>query len=280
MKPIINWLLYTSIFAGCCAVSLSVGTEWLILSRLPPLFSYLHAFILGATMMVYNAHFMLERSLPEISDRLRWSKKHIYWHYIIFFTGLFLCSVSIFHLSWKILIACVILGMLSFTYTLPLLPLRIRLREFGWIKILTLTLVWTIVTSVLPILYWGRSILDFPFEIMIRFAFLFILCIAFDLRDMQTDLKANIYTLPNLIGIKRSYQLIDYSIILFIVLSIIQYARYPFAGRLLAEIAVAIATKAAIWYSKKHPSDSVYLGIVDGVMLLYGCLIAFFSHYK
>jgi 4-hydroxybenzoate polyprenyltransferase len=189
-------------------------------------------------------------------------------------------GASIFFLNWKILIACVVLGSLSFTYTFPLLPFsKTRLRDFGWVKILTLTLVWTIVTSILPMLFWHHSLLDYPFEIFLRFVFMFTLCIAFDIRDMQTDLKADIQTVPNLIGVKNSYRLIDASIVLFIGLSVIQYFRYPSAGRLVGTIIVALLTKAAIAFARKHPTDKNYLGLVDGMMLLYGCVVAFLSHY-
>jgi 4-hydroxybenzoate polyprenyltransferase len=249
-----------------------------VLPYLPPLFSPLHLFIAGCTLMVYNLHFLLRKSLPQVSDRLRWTVKHKLWHYAIFFAGLLLSSISIFFLSWHIMIACVLLGILSFMYTLPLLPFaKSSLRDFGWLKILTLTLVWTIVTSVLPLLYWEKTLLDYPYEILIRFTFLFTLCVAFDVRDMQTDLRRDIRTLPNLIGERNSYRLMDASIALFIILSIIQYLRYPSTGRLIAEILSAVATRLVIMYTKKHSSDRVYLGMVDGMMLLYGCLIALLS---
>jgi hypothetical protein len=179
------------------------------------------------------------------------------------------------------MVACVVLGILSFGYTLPLLPFnKSSLRDFGWMKIITLTLVWTIVTSVLPLLYWSKPLANYPYEILIRFSFLFTLCVAFDIRDMQTDLKRKILTVPNLIGLKNSYRLMDASISIFLILSVIQYLRYPSKGRLLAEIISAILTRLVIDYTRKHPSDRVYLGLVDGMMLLYGCLIALLSQYN
>jgi 1,4-dihydroxy-2-naphthoate octaprenyltransferase len=175
----------------------------------------------------------------------------------------------------QILIGCAVLAVLSFAYSLPILPLKNkrRLKDFGWVKILVLTLVWTIVTSVLPMLYWDVSLSAYPFEILIRFVFLFTLCVAFDIRDMQTDLEAGIATLPNLIGVKNSYRLMDVALVLFVLLSIIQYIRYPIAGRLAGEVITALATKLVINHSKTHSSDRVYLGLVDGMMLLYGLLM-------
>lgn len=277
LKKFTDWILYTSVFAALCAVSLCVATERLIIHHLPVLFSPLHQFIAGSTLMVYNAHFLFKRSLPKISDRYAWTKKYRYWHFIIFFIGIFLSAINLFSLSENILIACIILGALSFTYTLPILPFNTRLRDSGLVKIITLTLVWTIVTSVLPMLYWQDSLTNFPFEIIMRFVFMFTLCIAFDIRDMQTDMNVSIRTLPNVLGLKNSYKLIHVSLLTFFILCMVQYIRYPDAGRLFGEIFIVILTKYAINYCKKYPSDKNYLGLVDGMMLLYGFVIVIAS---
>ncbi|MDI9320501.1 MAG: hypothetical protein QM530_08530 [Phycisphaerales bacterium] len=71
------------------------------------------------------------------------------------------------------------------------------MKDIGCLKIVLLASVWTSVTAVLPVLFWRASVLQFPFELLIRFAFLLVLCLVFDIRDMEVDLKAGIYTLPN-----------------------------------------------------------------------------------
>jgi 1,4-dihydroxy-2-naphthoate octaprenyltransferase len=269
-----DWMLYTSLFAACCTVALCMATERLLLGGLPEAFSALHIFVFGATLLVYNTHYVVKRAAPQVSDRVSWSQRNIYWHYTFFLAGFFSCIGSLFFLSWQILEACVLLGMLSFAYSLPLLPFarRKRIKDFGWIKITVLTGVWTIVTSVLPILYWQRNIADYPYEVLMRFVFMFTLCVAFDIRDMQTDLDADIYTLPNLIGLRNSYLLMDTTMLLFALLGVVQYLRYPSPARLLGELFAVLLTKGAILYTQKHPSDKAYLGYVDGMMLVYGVL--------
>lgn len=271
----INWILYTSIFAAVCAVGLCMSTERLLLDTVPPLYSPLHLLVFCSTLFVYNVHYLIKKSTPELSDRFGWSQHHRLWHYLLMSIGAVGCLLSVLYLPADILIACTVLAVLSFSYSIPLLPFKNkkRLKDFGWIKILVLTLVWTIVTSVLPILYHNKEIADYPYEILIRFVFMFTLCVAFDIRDMQTDMEAGIATLPNIIGIKGSYRVMSVSMILFIIMSIIQYFRYPAIGRLIAELIVAVAVKLAIDYARKHPSDRAYLGLVDGMMLLYAVLV-------
>lgn len=252
-----------------------MSTERLLLHEVPPIYSGLHLLVFCSTLFVYNVHYLVKKSTPELSDRFGWSQHHRLWHYLLMSVGAIGCVVAAFHLPQNILLVCMLLAVLSFSYSIPLLPFKNkkRLKDFGWIKILVLTAVWTIVTSVLPILYHSRVLTDYPYEIMIRFVFMFTLCVAFDIRDMQTDMEAGIATLPNIIGIKGSYRVMSVSMILFIVMSIIQYARYPSVNRLIAEIFVAIATKLAVDYARKHPSDRAYLGLVDGMMLLYAILV-------
>lgn len=274
----IEWVLYTSIFAACCTLGLCMSTEKLLLGYVPGLYSSLHLLVVTSTLFVYNVHYLIKKSTPELSDRYAWSQQHKNWHYILMAAGATGCVYIAFVLPADLFVACTVLAALSFSYSIPLLPFKNkkRLKDFGWIKILVLTGVWTIVTSVLPILYHNEPIASYPYEIAMRFVFMFTLCVAFDIRDMQTDMEAGIATLPNLIGFKGCYRLMSISMILFIIMSIIQYIRHPDVGRVFAELVVAFAVKAAIDYSRSHPSDKVYLGLVDGMMLLYASLIFIF----
>ncbi len=270
-----DWLLYTSLFTAVCATGLCMATERLVTGECVPLFSSLHIFLFGATLLVYNVHFIFRKSAPHLSDRHYWTQRFIYWHYFFSVTGFLFCVFSISHLPQCILFWGAVTALLSFAYSLPLLPIRgrRRIREFGWVKILVLTGVWTIVTAVFPILFWHKQISDYPVEIWLRFLFMFTLCIAFDIRDAQTDLESKIYTLPNLIGIRNSYRLMDVVLLLFAVFSVVQYLRYPSAGRLTGEMLTVIVTRLAIMYTRRYPSDRNYLGVIDGMMLVYALLL-------
>lgn len=252
-----------------------MATEKLLLQATPDLFNGLHLLVFCSTLLVYNTHYLLKQSSPEISDRYAWSIRHRIWHIILLAIGMIGCIASVFFLPFKVLVACGVLALLSFSYSIPILPFhgKKRLKDFGRVKIFVLTLVWTIVTAVLPIVYHGQPIIDYPYEIAMRFVFMFTLCVAFDIRDMQTDMDNGIATLPNVIGVKNSYLVMSVAMILFVVMSIIQYFRFQIPGRLVAELIVALSTKLAVDYSAKKPSDRAYLGLVDGMMLLYGLLI-------
>lgn len=269
-----NWLLYTSLFAACCATALCVATEQSLLGAWS-FFTPLHVFIFCSTLVVYNTHYIIKKTDPNVSDRYCWSTEHKGWHIVFLIAGIVGCAISVFYLSSTILLACIVLGCLSFAYSIPLLPFKNkkRIKDFGWVKILVLTTVWTIVTTVLPILHYGEQLSNYIFELVIRFTFMFTLCAAFDIRDMQTDMNEGIATLPNLIGLKGTYWTMSVSMIAFLLMAVMRFLLNGNRGLLIAELVVALFTKLVIDYAKKHPSDRAYLGLVDGMMLVYALLV-------
>ncbi len=268
---LIRGLLYTSVFAAGCATSMVMASQRLYLGYTPPLHDPLHRLVFGATLVIYNTHFLFRSAEPGVSDRMAWTIHFRRWHGLFLAIGIGLAGTAFLQMPGEVQGFCLLLGLLSFAYSYPLLPIGggKRIREIGKLKILVLTLVWTLVTANLPLVYNGLPIGAYPFEFFLRFSLMFTLCLAFDIRDMQADRDHGIHTLPHELGIKRTRQLMDLGIVLFLVFSLAQYLRYPQPYRLLAEGLTALAAKAALIYVQKHPSDRAYLGLVDGVMLFY-----------
>ncbi len=248
-----------------------MATERLISASPVHLFSYLHVLVFGSTLFVYNTPRIVKRPSG------KHSRSHDFrtWHFLFFFAGMLLTIVGLCHMRFQMIAASTALGVFAFAYFLPLLPHKEkkRLRDFGWLKITVLASVWTIATSVLPILYLQKNSADYPFEILLRFVFIFTLCIIFDIRDMQKDMQNNITTLPNKVGIANSYLLINFTLVLFSMLSIVQYVRFPFPARLAGALLTALITWLVVRYLRRHPSDRAYLCMADGVMLVYAALV-------
>jgi 4-hydroxybenzoate polyprenyltransferase len=263
-KQFTDWVLYTSVFASVCAVALCMATERLILNHVPAAVSALHGFILGSALVVYNIHYLVKKPADSVSDRARWTARHLYGHYIVLGMGYLLCIAFVWCLPAGLVFVSALLGLLSLAYSLPLLPHRAkkRLKDFGNVKIVVLSGVWTVATAILPMLYWHIPPQAYPFELLLRFVLLFILCAAFDIRDIQTDWAAQIYTLPNRIGMKQTYRLIDFLIVLFVLLCIVQYLRYPSMIRLTGSMVTALLMKWSTAHTRNHPSDKAYLAYV------------------
>ena len=248
-----------------------MATEQLIHDAHPRLATGLHLLIFGSTLLVYNTPRLIKRRgvYPANPQKLRM------WYRFFFGAGLLMTLVGLYRMPTHLQVCSVVLGCFAFAYFLPVLPFesRKRIRDWGWLKITVLALVWTTATAILPVLYWGRSVVAYPYEIVLRLLFIFALCVLFDIRDMRKDLANNIATLPNKVGIDNSYGLIRLSLLLFVIVSLIQYMRFPDAARLAGALLTAIITEAVAIYLRRKPSDRAYAALADGVMLVYAVIV-------
>ncbi len=263
VRTIVNWLLGTSIFTAACSLALCLSAEKLALGYLPPMLTPLHAIIVGSSLLEYNVHRLFNKHVLKGLPR--------YWYYIFSVIGLVMCLGALPFLSIPFLLWLAVIGFVTIAYSTPLF--KKRLKDFGIVKIVVLTAVWVIATTVLPAVYWQRTLTFFWWKIALRAELIFALCVAFDIRDVQHDSGRNIQTLAARLGIANAYLLIDRVLLLFILTGIAQVFLERSIIHLIAIAVTYIAAKAAIGYSRKNSDNNVYLGLIDGVMLLYGLLL-------
>ncbi len=239
---------------------------------MPRLLSPLHLAIFGSTMVIYT----LPKLVPAPYGKPRPSSPMKKWHYLFLALGTLIMLPGLLSLPLNVAIVAVASGIVALAYFLPAIPFvnRKRLRDYGITKITMLTAVWTIATAVLPLMYWKVQVIDYPFEILLRYVFVFALCILFDIRDMQVDISNNIATLPNKIGIAYAFTLVHVSLVLFFMLSAMQYLVHPTAGRLTAAALTATVTAGVAMFVKRNPGHKGFVMMTDGMMLLYAVLIA------
>jgi 4-hydroxybenzoate polyprenyltransferase len=248
-----------------------MATESLIAGYVLPVMSDLHLLVAGSTLVVYNIPGLVPRSYGEKREL----PPFFLWRIGFAALGVLLAGITAIRLPGAMLGYAGILGITAFAYFLPLLPIpqKKRLRDYGILKILVLTTVWTLATTLLPALYINHPLTNYPFEILLRFAFVFALCVLFDLRDMQTDKLRNINTVPNKIGINNSYRLVYGSLLLFILLSVVQYYRFHVPGRLIASVVTTVATVGVAAFARRNPGHGTFVLLTDGMMLLYATLV-------
>lgn len=274
---LLKWILYTSSFAALCAVGLCMATEKLLLGVPPNLFNTLHIFVAANTMIIYNFHYYI-KSLPKgVSDRADWSQKRKHIHLSLIILAALISAICTLYLKFSVIAISICLGLLSLAYSLPILPFpqKKRLKDWGILKLILLSLVWASVTVLMPMFYWGKHFQDYEIEFLMRFCFMLPLCAAFDIRDMKTDQEQKIFTLPNAIGLKNTYRLMDLFLIIFGLFAIWQYFRYFIEARLISNIIIIILSRLVISYSKKATTDIFYLLCIDGMMLVYAMFILF-----
>jgi 4-hydroxybenzoate polyprenyltransferase len=277
IKKLPEFILFSSIFIASCAVALCIETN--ILLGLPLNQISFYCFVFGATLAQYNLHYLVKTVAVDKSERLAWSQRNKSLHFILLIIGslLILFSFFSFHLKHFIILIC--LGGISFLYSFPFLPFgrKKRIKDYGSLKILTITFLWTLVTVWFPVNSMSFDTGLFWLVFAKRFIFMFVLCLLFDMRDIEIDGKEKINTLAVKLGQKKSYLLAYFSLILFVAFCVAQYYYLPQTGYLFAMLISALATLMTIELTKKSNSDYVYLAGIDGMMLVQSGLIYLFS---
>lgn len=277
LKKLVEFILFSSIFIALCAVGFCIETN--ILLGLPLNSFSFYCFVFGATLLQYNLHYSAKKIAVKNSERLSWSmnNKNIHLSLLIIGGILILFSFFSFHLKHFLILCC--LGAISFLYSFPFLPFgkKKRIKDYGFLKIVTLSLLWTLVTVWFPVNTMPHDKVLFVFVFAKRFIFMFILCLLFDLRDIEIDRKENINTIPVALG-KRNCYLLSYLLLaLFLAISVFQYLYAAQLLFLIAMIISVIITFVIIQRTRKTNSDFIYLAGIDGMMLLQALLVYLFS---
>lgn len=238
-----------------------------------------YCFVFGATLLQYNFHYLAKRVAIGTSERLAWSKRNRTYHLPLIMSGILLVIFSLFGFELEHFIILAFLGFIAFLYSFPFLPFgeKKRIKDYGLLKIITLSLLWTIVTVWFPVADENVDLLLLIFIFAKRFVFMFILCLLFDVRDIEIDLQQNIHTFPVILGRRRSYVVSYLLLILFATLSVLQYFYVPQTGFLIAMLISSMLTFFIIEITKKNNSDFVYLAGIDGMMMVQAILVFLFS---
>lgn len=256
-------LLDTSVFVSLCALAMCLGAERIMTGQRVPVGSTLHALVVGATLIEYNIHHLVNAA----------HRKPANW--IAGILGVILCVIALPGLNFRVLAGAVVLGACSLAYSTPLLPFRFkqRLKDYGLIKIHVLTGVWVAVTTVLPALYHDIPLERYWLELIIRALLIFPLCIAFDIRDIETDTRFEIHTLPVVIGLRNAYRAVDVTLLAYWLWALIRCVYRQDPKEMIVYSLSGIAALLAIYYAKRNPASPIaYLLLIDGVMLVYGAL--------
>lgn len=276
MKRFVYFLLFSSLYIAAASVVLCIQTN--IILDIPLNHIGFYVFVFGSTLVQYNLHYLSKPASSTGSIRVVWSGRNRRIHFLMLAigTGMILYGLFFFHLEQFIVLA--VLGAITFLYSFPYLPIGggKRLKDFGIIKILVLTLVWTIVTVWLPVSSKEYFTLPFWLVFVRRFVFVFVLCLIFDVRDMKWDGAEGIQTIPVLIGKKRTY-IFSYLFLAVFFLFIWLDPTWISDRYQMALYLSGLLTLAVIIYSRKHMSDITCLLGIDGMMLAQGVLVWLFS---
>lgn len=223
-----------------------------------------------STLFIYNYRLLGSENTNELPQSLL----KIFVLLIIF--GM---MVSCVFVRPEILLFLVPFGILSLIYNVPLVHRAenvIRLREMPYLKIFLISVIWAVVTVMVPAKDSGIDVFSSETGIIFlrRALFIFALAIPFDIRDARKDSLRQLKTLPVMLGEKKSKLFALIALAIYCMIDVIHY----FSVTHIPQIGIAFLLSAftlALLVVISSPSRSKYYFhiLLDGTMILQFLLV-------
>jgi 4-hydroxybenzoate polyprenyltransferase len=177
-------------------------------------------------------------------------------------------------------------GACAIAYVMPFTKNNRRLKGFRnilVIKNIFLAAVWAGATAWLPLISKTAELhsLDMIFICLKRFFFVLPLAIVFDVRDQYSDLKSNVKTLPNQVGINATKNFAFLSMLFFVIVVFLHKKSMEAIASPLLDFSIplyisAVITSVFIFMINGSKKNLYYTLIIDGSMILQFLLVYFF----
>ncbi|OOG15817.1 hypothetical protein BWD42_23325 [Sphingobacterium sp. CZ-UAM] len=240
----------------------------------------------SATLLLYN--FSLWWSKPKNPKeskfaRTRWIFNNEWLMWLNNFIALAVLGYCLLQIHLYSFLFLGFIGMLSLLYGMPLFTFRDRkvgLRQIPGAKIFHIALVWVCSSVILPyveLLNNGDVIDHWVLVVLcvLKFIFLIICTLPFDIRDIQQDSYYHLRTLPNMLGEKKAKNL-TYTLLLLhsLLILVAPYLLWVKLGLVSTNILIYILLKFAVFRTKDHYH---YAYLLDGSLVLQFLIVVVLS---
>jgi 4-hydroxybenzoate polyprenyltransferase len=265
-RAVIRFLVYSNLFVAACA-SLMVIQTWRYFTNSAPDFNYI-AFVFFATICSYSFHW--------------WLTNFKNLHLVLLFIGIAGAGYFFYFLLdyWFYLLAA---AFTTFLYSAPKIahPWFRYLRKFALGKTIFLAFMWTLVTTMLPILFtgeaWTRPQILFVIH---RFFMVYAICIIFDYRDREDDKSSGIKSLITYLN-EKSINILFYCSSFIAIGTAAALLLTGFSPMLVLFLLVpVIVTMILFEPAKKNFSDILYYLALDGMMAVSALFMLVYSAFK
>lgn len=279
LSSLFDYFVFGNLFIAICASMMSYYTFAVYEASV----NYtLLGFIFFASISSYSLHSYLPTSEKIYSQKVAWilsHKKYLLTTLIIGITGS-LIFLFLFKQDLKLILALTILTVL---YSSPKIKFDkfTFFKKFGTAKTFYLAAIWTLVTVSLPL-----SLIDSDnnFKAILffvnRFLLIYTICILFDLKDKEYDIKRGIKSIVTILE-EKTIELIFYvCIVLFFLTSLLFYIFRDSGLIVLTLITPGVLLFILLGKSKETQSDYWYSFVLDGIMMLSTILYLLFMLLK
>lgn len=284
LRKIFYISIYTNILIALAAMA-QCALTYIIFER--PTNWYIVLVEGTATLLLYN--FSLWWSKPKNPKeskflRTRWIFNHEWVMWMNNGIALVILGYCLWHIHLYSFLFLGFIGALSLLYGMPLFTFhdrKVGLRQIPGTKIFHIALVWVCSSVVLPyveLLNMGDVIDRWVFVALcvLKFIFLIICTLPFDIRDIQQDSYYHLRTLPNMLGEQKAKKLTYVLVMLHCLLILIApYLIGIKAGLMLTNVLIFALLKLAVFKSKEHYH---YAYLLDGSLVLQFLIVVLLSN--
>ena len=278
IRSIVNFFIYSSIIISIAATTFTLEAFFLL--ELPIDCAYT-GFVFCATLLTYSVHRIVGiRKLKEELIEGRFKVIRTYKSHIIIYTLLSFCGTIYFtsKLNHELILYLIFPAIISALYTIPILSGQKRLRDFNFIKIILISLVWSLI-AIIPFVndeinFSGKYLILLSFFIE-KGIYIFAITLPFDIRDERIEKHAKVKTFPSIWGHKLTYQIITILLVTSaLILTFNSVVLLKLNWIFLIYIAIAYGlSQIAITISKGKKSDLYYSGLLDGIIIMRSIIL-------
>ena len=229
-------------------------------------------FLFFSTLLVYSLHRIVGlKKARKVKMTARYNTILSYRNHIVGYAGLGLIGSLYFffvlNLKAQIIISC--LGLISLTYVFPVFRGK-RLRDFNFIKVFLVAIVWSAICIFLPLINSGIQLEMKYVLFFIEYAiYVFAITLPFDIRDKNLDSFVGVKTLVLSLGVEGSKRISQVLLLLTSVIAIaLDFYLLEIPNYGLSRILLYAFLIVYIRYLKDDMSDYYYSGVLDGSLIL------------
>lgn len=269
-----DFLIISNIFIALAALCFTLETQ--ILYGLKPEFHPYLFIIFFATVFDYNLHrlfTLVYRKNALKTEKHEWLRNNTKLFYIILAASGVGFLVSLMLAMDRVILTLTPLAIITIAYSIPLIPINgklRRLRDIPFLKIFLISINWTLITVLLPVIHSEKPI-DFLHISIIsaeRFLFMYAICIPFDIRDKTSDLESGLKTIPNQFGERFSIKTANIALIGMMIIASIHYYIYMMNEMITAFLLSGISTMIFINTGRLNRLKHYHYGLLDGSIIL------------
>jgi 4-hydroxybenzoate polyprenyltransferase len=233
--------------------------------------------IFGATLFIYNYHRLFRKAAIyawQRSERHRWIVANDKLLKAFAIIGLTISIIAFLpYANVGNVLKFLPFVTLALLYVIPVWKINgkwIRLRDFPFIKIALVAVVWSFVTVFVP--FAALDVNWFPdigqwITFAQRFIFIFAITVPFDIRDLAHDAKHNVKTFAGILGPDRAKQLSNFLLVMVATISVAAYFFHFYSlGNAAGMIVSTLSTSLLVKRIHEDSDEWMYVGFLDGTM--------------